>query len=141
MMRRQNFNKKHITRRNLDGQLQHTYTRIHLYTYTQPQSVHRSICGLLGKAVHFLEINTSAPQKGTEQLENLCQHHLKGLLSTPSLSQTPTKHKLSTVKPFIYSAPINAAEYIAPDICSMVYPKKYSFLSVFFFIIIFTNLC
>lgn len=102
MMRRQNFNKKHITRRNLDGQLQHTYTRIHLYTYTQPQSVHRSICGLLGKAVHFLEINTSAPQKGTEQLENLCQHHLKGLLSTPSLSQTPTKHKLSTVKPFIY---------------------------------------
>lgn len=51
--------------------------------------MHRSICGLLGKAVHFLEINTSAPQKGTEQLENLCQRNLKGLLSTLSLSPSP----------------------------------------------------
>lgn len=77
-------------------------THAHTLKHTQTQRMHISICGLLGKAVHFLEINTSAPQKGTEQLENLCRHYLKGLLSTlslsPSLFSTDThKHTIKTL--------------------------------------------
>lgn len=89
--------------------------------------MHRSICGLLGKAVHFLEINTSAPQKGTEQLENLCQRYLKGLLSTLTLSilHTHTHTQTHTIK-----QNLSSTHFLTHDDFYMIYMNIFYSCSV-----------